>query len=224
MKSKFYIVQIILFLAFIGCQPSKITRNLETEKNYIFFIHNKFLEENPDGTFSDTYNITVDYKGILQSFKDDDFVVLNEKRNPKTNVKEYAKKIVHQIDSLISKGVKPNHITVIGTSKGGYIAQYVSTFIENPELNFVFIGSFQETDIEEIPAINFCGNILTIYDKSDVFGVSAIRRKETSKLKINQFKEIELNTGLKHGFLYIASNEWIKPCKMWAKRNYEMKE
>ena len=52
----------------------------------------------------------------------------------------------------------------------------------------------------------------------------AIKRKETSKLKINHFKEIELNTGLKHGFLYIASDEWIKPCKMWAKRNYELKE
>ena len=65
---------------------------------------------------------------------------------------------------------------------------------------------------------------MTIYEKSDFFGVTAIKRKETSKLKINQFKEIELNTGLKHGFLYIASDEWIKPCKMWAKRKYEIQE
>ena len=224
MRSKLYIIQTFLFLIFIGCQSSKHTQNLETEKDYIFFIHNKFLEENSDGTFSDKYNVTVDYNGILQSFKKDGFIVLSEKRIKNTDTKKYAKKIVSQIDSLIKTGVKPNHITIVGTSKGGYIAQYVSTFAKNPNLNFVFIGSFQESDIENYPEINFCGNILTIYEKSDFFGVTAIKRKETSKLKINQFKEIELNTGLKHGFLYIASDEWIKPCKMWAKRKYEIQE
>lgn len=224
MRSKLYIIQIFLFLVFISCQSSKHTQNLETDKDYIFFIHNKFLEENSDGTFSDKYNVTVDYNGILQSFKKDGFIVLSEKRIKNTDTKKYAEKIVSQIDSLIKTGVKPNHITIVGTSKGGYIAQYVSTFAKNPNLNFVFIGSFQESDIENYPEINFCGNILTIYEKSDFFGVTAIKRKETSKLKINQFKEIELNTGLKHGFLYIASDEWIKPCKMWAKRKYEMPE
>ena len=221
MKKKIYIIQTFLFLVFIGCHSGKKTQNSETEKDYIFFIHNKFLEENTDGTFAKEYNVKVEYNEILKSFKNDGFIVFSEKRQPKTNGVEYAKKVVKQIDSLISKGVQPNHITVIGTSKGGYIAQFVSTFAKNPNLNFVFIGSFQDTDIKEIPTINFCGNILTIYEKSDVFGVTAIKRKETSKLKINQFKEIELNTGLKHGFLYIASEEWIKPSKMWAKRNYE---
>ncbi|MFC6096327.1 alpha/beta hydrolase [Flavobacterium qiangtangense] len=224
MRSKLYIIQTILFLVSIGCQSSKNTQNLETEKDYIFFIHNKFLEENPDGTLAKEYNVKVEYNQILKSFSKDEFVVFSEKRKPNTNGIEYAKKVVLQIDSLIQKGIKPNKITVIGTSKGGYIAQFVSTFSKNSNLNFVFIGSFQDTDIEEIPTINFCGNILTIYEESDVFGVTAIKRKETSKLKINQFKEIELNTGLKHGFLYIASDEWIKPCKMWAKRNYEMTE
>lgn len=224
MKNLKNLIPIVLFLIFTSCNSNKEAQKSETEKDYIFFIHNKFLEENPDGTFADKYNVTVDYKGILQSFKNDGFVVFSEKRNTKANERAFANKVVSQIDSLISKGVQPNHITVIGTSKGGYIAQFVSTFAKNPDLNFVFIGSFQNTDIEEIPEINFCGNILMIYEKSDIFGVSAIRRKETSKLKINRFKEIELNTGLKHGFLYIASDEWIKPCKMWAKRDYELKD
>ncbi|WP_353165470.1 alpha/beta hydrolase [Empedobacter brevis] len=222
MKIKIYIFPVLLFLVFISCKSSKQLQKNESDKDYVFFIHNKFLEENPDGTFDKQYNVNVEYNQILKSFKTDGFVVFSEKRPPKTNGIEYAKKVVHQIDSLIIKGVKPNHITVIGTSKGGYIAQFVSTLAKNPNLNFVFIGSFQDTDIEEIPTINFCGNILTIYEKSDIYGVSAIKRKETSKLKINQFKEIELNTGLKHGFLYIASDKWIKPSKIWAKRNYEL--
>ena len=161
----------------------------------------------------------------MQSFTKDGFIVLSEKRAENTDTKKYAEKIVSQIDSLIKVFEAKNADEAIATlKKGGYIAQYVSTFAKNPNLNFVFIGSFQESDIENYPEINFCGNILTIYEKSDFFGVTAIKRKETSKLKINQFKEIELNTGLKHGFLYIASDEWIKPCKMWAKRKYEIQE
>jgi beta-lactamase class A len=219
--SKPSIILHLFFLVFMGCHSSKAIQNSDTDKNYLFFIHNQFLEENLDGTFSDKYNVNVDYEGILQSFKKEGFIVLSEKRTKNTDTKKYAKKIVSQIDSLIKTGVQPNHITIVGTSKGGYIAQYVSTMIENPDLNFVFIGCYQESDIENYPEINFCGNILTIYEKTDAFGVSAIKRKETSKLKINQFKEIELNTGLKHGFLYVASEEWIKPCKMWANRNYD---
>jgi hypothetical protein len=41
---------------------------------------------------------------------------------------------------------------------------------------------------------------LTIYEKSDFYGVSAIRRKTTSRLKVNRFKEIELNTNLNMDF------------------------
>ena len=224
MRAALGLVQILLIFIVTNCHSNKEIKNTKYEQDYIFFIHNKFLEDNPDGTFSDKYNVTVDYKGILQSFENDGFVVFSEKRSSKANERAFANKVISQIDSLISKGVQPNHITVIGTSKGGYIAQFVSTFVKNPNLNFVFIGSFQDSDIEEIPEIQFCGNILTIYEKSDIYGVSAIKRKETSTLKINRFKEIELNTGLKHGFLYIASDEWIKPCKMWAKRNYELKK
>lgn len=217
------LIPIVFFLIFTSCNSNyKEVQKSGTEKNYIFFIHNKFLEDNPDGTFEPKYGVKVEYAKILESFRKDGFIVFSEKRKSKTNWIQYAEKVKLQIDSLISSGIKPNHITVVGASKGGYIAQYVSTIAKNPDLNFVFIGSFQNSDILETPEIQFCGNILTIYEKSDIFGVSAIHRKETSKLKINQFKEIELNTGLKHGFLYSASDKWIKPCKMWAKRKYDL--
>jgi NADP-dependent 3-hydroxy acid dehydrogenase YdfG len=45
-----------------------------------------------------------------------------------------------QIDSLLKAGVAPAQITVAGTSKGGYIAQFVSSRCENPRLNFVFVA------------------------------------------------------------------------------------
>lgn len=191
----------------------------QSPKDYIFFLHNRFLEENALEAKHPEYG-KAEYQKIISEFQKDGFVVISEKRSAKTDVNAYAEKVISQIDSLFKIGVKPDHITVIGTSKGGYIAQVVSSNLKNPDLNFVFIGCFQETDLKEMADINYCGNILTIYESSDPNGVSAIKRKKTSKLKIKRFKEIKLNTGLKHGFLFKPLKEWIEPSKKWARRNY----
>ncbi|MCZ4244480.1 hypothetical protein [Pedobacter punctiformis] len=188
-------------------------------QRYIFFLHNKFAEDHPLTEAHPQYGKT-EYREVLNKFRAAGFRVISEKRPPNTDVGNYTQKVISQIGSLLKSGVKPNHITVIGTSKGGYIAQYVSSNLKNPDVNFVFIGCYQDKDLTAFPGINYCGNILTIYEKSDEFGVSAIRRKETSNLKINHFKEIELNTGLKHGFLFKPMEEWIKPAIQWAKQHY----
>lgn len=191
---------------------------IEQERDFLFFLHNRFLEEKGLYSAHPEYG-KVEYEAIIKSFEKADFTVISEKRKRNTDIKDYARKVVLQIDSLLSIGVKPDHITVVGTSKGGYIAQYVSTFLENPDINYVFIGCYQDWDLKELPDINFCGNILMIYEKTDDYGVSALERKKTSKLKINRFKQIELNTSLKHGFLYKALPEWIEPTIAWGKRN-----
>lgn len=210
---------ITLFIMLFTISSFSQTKN--ADQAYVFFLHNKFIEENDLNAAHPEYG-KAEYDKILESFRKDNFIVFSEKRKKNTNGSDYAEKVVKQIKTLLKKGIAPGKITVIGTSKGGYIAQYVSTYLANPNVNFVFIGCFRDSDIEEIPDINFCGNILTIYERSDIYGVSALKRKETSKLKINHFKEIELNTNLKHGFLYKALDEWIAPSKKWANGNYEL--
>lgn len=213
------LVNPIIFLLIMLFGILGFAQTTNTDQKYIFFLHNKFVEENDLSTAHPEYG-KAEYNEILASFRKDNFIVFSEIRSKNTNAATYAKKVVKQIKGLLQKGVSSNKITVIGTSKGGYIAQYVSTYLANPDVNFVFIGCFMDRDIEESPEINFCGNILTIYEKSDIYGVSAIKRKETSKLKVNQFREIELHTNLKHGFLYKALDEWIVPAKKWANSNY----
>ena len=192
------------------------------DDRFIFFLHNRFLEEHGLDESHPEFGRT-EYKEILREFEKSGFKVISEKRNGNVNAREYAFEIVNQIDSLISIGTDPEKITVVGTSKGGYIAQYVSTLANNSKLNFVFVASFRRSDLESIPEINYCGNILTIYEKTDPFGVSAIRRKENSTCHIKYFKEVELNTGLGHGFLFKPLKEWIEPTIKWAKGNYELK-
>jgi hypothetical protein len=200
---------LVLALLFLACQS-------EEPQRYLFFLHNRFLEDHPLEAEHPQHGRT-EYEAIKAAFTNAGLKVISEKRPPNTNARTYAAGVVQQIDSLIALGVSAAHITVAGTSKGGYIAQYISTLAANPQLRFVFIASFQDSDIEQIPEINYCGNILTIYERSDPFGVSAIRRKETSNLPITRFEEIELNTGLGHGFLFKPLPEWIVPTVNWAK-------
>lgn len=212
MKTGLFLISLISIL-FSGCSEKKADR-------VIFFLHNRFLEDHELHDIHPEFG-RAEYKAIIAEFENNGFEVISEKRNGDVVVEDYALLVVSQIDSLIQNGTDPEKITVVGTSKGGYIAQYVSTLANNPDLNFVFVASFRESDLENLPEINYCGNILTIYEKTDPLGVSAIKRKENSSCQIDHFKEIELTTGLRHGFLFKPLKEWINPTIQWASGNYE---
>lgn len=194
----------------------------EVAEPYIFFLHNRFLENHPLSEAHPQYG-KVEYREILAEFEKGGFTTISAIRKGNVNAQVYAQKALHQIDSLIQLGVKAHEITVIGTSKGGYIAQYVSHLAQNPELNFVFIASFRQSDLQNIPDLSICGRILNIYEASDPFGESMQPRINTATCEISHFRDLELNTGLKHGFLFKALAAWLEPCKEWAKGNYKFK-
>ena len=187
----------------------------DTVKPHLFFFHNRFLETHSLEEAHAEHG-KVAYKEILSTFKEAGYVVHSKQRAGNVNARDYAQGIVQQIQSLIATGVSPEKITVVGTSKGGYIAQYVSTLLANPSLNYVFIGSYQDTDLEQIPEIQFCGRILNIYEQSDPYGVSAKKRAASSSLKVTDYQDVELNTGLGHGFLFRAMPEWLEPSIAWG--------
>src|SRR5690606_19230654 len=87
-------------------------------------------------------------------------------------------------------------------------------------VNFVFIGCYRDADLQQLEDIDWCGNILTIYEASDPYGVSALDRKLTSRLAIPRFHEVELHTGLGHGFLFRPLDDWIRPAAQWAWQRY----
>lgn len=186
------------------------------QEHYIFFLHNRFLETQPLDAVHPEYG-PVEYMEILNYFKKHEIQVISEQRQGNVNAREYAEVVVTQINQLLAQGVQPSHITVVGTSKGGYIAQYVSTIANNPALRFVFIGCYQDADLENIPDINFCGSILNIYDISDPYGSSAQARIDQSTCSITEFEEVILEKGLGHGFLFKALDEWLAPTVEWAR-------
>lgn len=219
-KIDFFKFCIVIFLVqFFACNYS--AKTIPSEK-YIFFLHNRFLEGHALEEAHPEYG-KVEYRKMLNAFEANGFTMMSEIRDGNVNAHSYAQTQVILIDSLMELGISPNNITVVGTSKGGYIAQYISTLANNPNLNFVFIASFQNDDIENASQINWCGNILNIYEKSDPYGVSAEARMTTSNCTFRHFENFELNTGLGHGIVFRAMDEWLNPTMEWANGNFDAK-
>ncbi len=189
-------------------------------QRYVFFLHNMFLELYDTSVAHPEYG-KVQYARILATFRKEGFTVISEIRPKGTDGQQYARKVARQVDSLLARGVKPGNITVVGTSKGSYIAQYASTYVHNKKVNYVFIGCCGRNDPASEPDIKYCGNILSVFERSDSIGQSVMPIMERSKDGISAFKEIELHTGLKHGYLYQAHPGWLQPAIKWAKQDYE---
>jgi hypothetical protein len=186
---------------------------------YIFYLHGKIVEDQGAKAVSPDLG-PYEYDNILNAFRKEKFIVFSEVRKPNTDVKEYARRVAGQVDSLLKKGAKPADITVVGASKGAVIAMYVSTFLNNKDVNFVFMSACNDYNFEATD-INFSGNILSIYEKSDGIGKSCEQFRQRSKASVHHYKEVALNTGLKHGYFYQPRPEWMNPVVQWANRRYE---
>lgn len=191
-------------------------------QHYLFYLHGKIVEDQGANAV-DTINGfgAYQYEDILDAFRKANFTVFSEVRQKNTDPSNYAHKIVNQIDSLMSEGVQPNNITVIGASKGAVISMFISSYLKNKNVNFVFIAGCNNDILEHFPEIQFCGNILSLYEKTDDIGRSCLNFKQSSNQSIPHYKEIELNTGLKHGFLYKPLPQWMEPAIKWANKNYQ---
>lgn len=195
------------------------TFSLSYGQNYVFYLHGKIVE-NQGAQAVDKINGygAYLYTAILDSLKQKNNRVMSEVRAKDTDVKVYALKVKKQIDSLINIGMNPKHITVIGASKGSIIAMYVSTYVKNASVNYVFMAACSPELSESEKDINCYGNILSIYEKSDGAGSCAALKKHSNG--IIHYKEVEINTGLRHGFLYKPLAEWLIPALRWANNDY----
>lgn len=189
-------------------------------QSYIFYLHGRIIEtQGPNAIEKVNGYGAYLYYDILDSLKQKKFTVISEVRPMNTDVKVYALKVKNQIDSLLQRGVKAENITVIGASKGSYIAMYVSTYAKNKALNFVFMAACSDQMSESEKDLNVYGNILSIYEKSDGPGSCLALKKQSTG--IQHFKEVELTTGLKHGFIFKPLKVWVQPALTWAEHKYD---
>ena len=194
-----------------------VAENTEPLNKYVFYLHGAIIEKGNPRPIHEKYGL-YDYPAILSSLSKYDFQLLSEQRQADTDHLLYAKKIVMQINELLTTGVKPENITVLGFSKGAMITVIISSLLKSEEINFVIMatcGEWYDQD-DFLKELRLRGNVLSIYERSDLAGScqSLVKRLPAP----SSFIEIELNTGKEHGAFYLPRDEWIKPLVSWVNR------
>ena len=196
--------QLSLLFILISCSQKQ-----ETMK-HIFYLHGMIIEIQGINAVSPQFG-AYEYTSIIDSLKATGAEVHAEVRTENTEFYQFGKKISKEIDALISKGVTPEDITVIGASKGGMIAMYISDLNTN-NVNYVLLGSSSEYSQKTFD-FNMHGNILGIYEKSDTVAGNNYQHWIDKSTNATSFEQLQINTGLGHGFLYTPNKAWLDPAR-----------
>lgn len=220
---------LIIILSFVFIFPlslkaqaiyKNVPDQVDVRAKYLFFLHGQIVENQGLRPTSPRFGV-YEYQKILETFKSKGFIVISEARPKNTDIWKYSQKVKAQVTKLLSAGVSPSNIIIVGASKGGAIAILASSALKNKELNFVLIASCSQMFIQSIISrgVYLWGNVLSIYDSSDQWAGSCQKLLEASSSQnLGRYKEIKLNLELGHGFHFRPLPEWIDPVVEWAKR------
>ena len=205
-------------LLVLGLMPSALAQGtydvpqkIDPKAHYLFYLHGRIVEEGRRPK-SPQYGF-YEYDEILETFRKRGFVVISEQRPKGTDIEKYAPKVVTEVENLLKAGVPPRQITVVGASQGSWIAMLASTHLKNRDLKFVFIAGCS-ADPEFLKQIDWHGNVLSIYEHSDRAGTC--EKYYDDATGVNEYEEMQLRTGLRHGFIYKPMIEWIEATISWG--------
>lgn len=129
---------LILALA-AGQVVTAVPQNPSADARYLLYLHGKAVEDG--GRRPTTQFGRYEYDEILHTLAERGFTVISEARPIHTVPSEYAHTVVHQIHALMRRGVPPEHITIVGASKGAVIAMWVSSYLQHPRVGFALMGN-----------------------------------------------------------------------------------
>lgn len=188
----------------LGCKSGN------PQDRHVFYLHGMIIETQGIHAVSEEFG-AYEYGQILDSLQATGAIVHSEVRTNSTDFDAFCVKVSGQIDSLVHTGTNPAHITVIGASKGGMMAMNISHLNSQP-VNYILLGAaspYSETTF----SFPLNGHILGIYESSDIIAPNNYDFWAEMSAQAESFEQLQLNTGLGHGFFYRPIAEWLEPAK-----------
>ncbi len=206
-------VRAVIFGLVLACLIPGCAGQTETPERYLFYLHGQIVEGSDGRPEHPEYGV-YDYPAIVQALENKGFTVISEIRDFQTDGRAYAEQLAGEVEALLSDGVLPERISIIGASKGGGIAVAASSLLANEKLNFVFLGTCVNW-IKEWPELTLRGRILSISEETDTVAGSCEELFSGSDIG-PKFREIRIHTGRGHGAFYEPIPEWIEPAVAWC--------
>jgi pimeloyl-ACP methyl ester carboxylesterase len=191
-----------------------VPEKVDPRQDYLIFLHGRIVEE--EGLRPTSPELGVyEYEKILADFAGRGFVVVSEPRPRGTEPEAYANKVVGQVRTLLRAGVPPEHIAVVGFSKGGGIALLTASRLAEPKVNFVILAGCGPWTPPEI-AQNLQGRILSMFDASDEVARTCTKAFAQAKSPLTS-EEVVLKLGTGHGAFY-RPGDWLEQVAGWVKK------
>lgn len=217
MKPVFTLILSIAFAAAIQGQTISAfaPKRPDASQKYLFYLHGGIVQEQGINAVSPRFG-AYEYLKILDTLRSHGFNVISEPRPKGTEDLAYAVKVSKQIDTLMSRGVAPENIIVVGASQGAYIAIGVARRMKNSRISYAILALCSEYALDYFlkDPVALCGNFLSIYETSDSKG--SCHKLLSDKLCKTGYTEISLSMGNGHGFIYKPYREWVLPLVQWA--------
>lgn len=220
---KLRMIALILFVLLAnssGAQTigTSLPQDIKTPESYLFYLHGGVVTVLGNNAINESVPEwgPYEYLNILDSLRIQGFNVISENRKEGIDDSIYVNRITAQIDSLSKTGVKAGKILVIGASAGWNIALHVSAKLKNKDIRYVIMGGCWPDTYKDYQGIELYGHFLSIIEKSDPHKTCS--RIFDNRKQLSSFQEIELNTGLSHGFMYKGRKEWIDPIVGWFRK------
>jgi len=203
------------------CQTisSAIPKESKKSDTFLFYLHGGVVTVLGNNAINQSVPEwgPYEYLNILDSLRRRGFNVISENRKEGIDDSVYVNKIVKQIDTLVALGVKPGNVVVVGASAGWNIGIRVSAKLKNEHIKYVVMGGCYPETYREYLDIELYGKFLSIIEVTDPH--KTCHRIFDGRKQISSYREIELNTGHSHGFIYKGYTAWIDPIVAW----FEMK-
>jgi len=159
-------------------------------------------------------------EGILEMFVNLGFLVHSEILPKSDSVSDSADRVVREVQRLLSSGVPPNQVTVVGASTGARVALAASARLQEPEMSFSVLGTCLVDDVRDLFAREGKrprGRLLAIREVSDDVVGLCPAWKDDPAVRSLYVREIVLHTRRSHGFLYFPLQEWVSPLVEWVR-------
>jgi pimeloyl-ACP methyl ester carboxylesterase len=194
----------------------------DLDKPQLVYLHGRIVGEQQDRRPKHPQFGYYELDQILEAFRQRGFGVTCDMRAKGEALAPAAEHAAEQVRALQAAGVPPGRITVLGASMGAEVALLASAKLHEPELRFAVLGACLSLSVPELWAERGrrpAGHLLAIREKSDETTEPCPAWTDAAGPRGRlEVRELLLDTGLRHGFLFRPLPEWVDPVVEWATR------
>ena len=205
----------------LDCRAVELYSNfpaaIHADERYVIYSHGLIAEGDDPRPISPRFG-QYDIPGIKQAlFKEGGFNLIAYQRPKNADFGDYVETLKSWVKRLLDAGVRPDHISLVGFSRGAQATAYASSDLSARGINTALLGICSDGDVKRDPPLILGGNLLSIYESSDEAGTCAAL---AARSHLASFEEVAISTGKKHGAFFQPVPDWVQPLKSWiAKTN-----